>query len=270
MTNLIIKELSIYPVKSCAGFSLKSSHLGATGLTHDRSWMVIDEQGIFLTQRSHPQMALIETAIDQEQLILSSFGMEPHTVPKAHTEMERCITEVWDDSVNAIKIAGPTSDWLSQALGTDCHLVAFPQDELRQCDPEYAQQGEHTQFSDAYPLLILTEASLHGLNTRLDQPVGMNRFRPNIVIAGAEAHEEDEWSEITVADLRIRMVKDCPRCSVPTVDPTTGMLAGPEPMHTLSSYRTKNGEIMFGQNAIADNYGRLSVGDTVKATYRSR
>ncbi|MDA7969104.1 MAG: MOSC domain-containing protein, partial [Gammaproteobacteria bacterium] len=261
-----IAELNIYPVKSLTGYAAAECELTRAGLRHDRRWMVVRADGEFLTQRTHPQMALLQTEIRGGQLVLSGFGMDEHVVPAADDGMPRLKSRVWRDSVDAVELGVETAGWLSQALGEECKLVAFPGDRTRQCDRQYAREGEHTHFADGFPLLILSRASLENLNAKLSEPVGMERFRANIVVDGCEPHAEDAWTRMRANGAEIRLVKQCARCSVPTVDPQTGILAGPEPIHTLSTYRDRGGEVLFGMNAVVEREGALRVGDEVEVT----
>ena len=258
-----ISEIYVYPVKSLKGVSLESASLTAAGLDNDRQWMVVRSDGRFLTQRECPQMALVETAIDHGNLVLDTFGMASHTVEPVSDPNRRISTDVWGSPVSALVHAPATNEWLSQALGVDCQLVSFPGDQPRQCDPENSRKGDHVKFADAFPVLLISQASLDFLNSRLNTPVGMNRFRPNLVVTGCKAHEEDGWESVQVNGLELRNGTPCGRCSVPTVDPDAGVLAGPEPIHTLSSYRQRNGEIYFGMTFIPDTEGRISVGNSV-------
>ncbi|MGI9317718.1 MAG: MOSC domain-containing protein [bacterium] len=262
--SISISAINIYPVKSLAGVTLSSAHLDYAGIDHDRSWMVVKPDGQFLTQRTQPQMALVHAQVENSQLVLSSFGMDSHSVELADKSMPRLKTEVWGDRVDAIDTGDASAEWLSQALAEECRLVFFPTDEIRSCDPQRTNEGDHTRFADGFPLLLVSEESLGDLNNRLEIPVGMDRFRPNIVIRGCPAFSEDTWKTIEVNGLPLRIVDRCPRCSVPTVDPTTGVLSGPEPIHTLSSYREQDGEIFFGVNAVPDSSGTISVGDAIK------
>lgn len=262
--TITVSAINIYPVKSLGGITLDKAHMDYAGLDHDRAWMVVKPDGQFITQRTHPQMALIHTSFQDGQLVLSSFGMDSHTVALANAGMDRIKTEVWGDQVHAIDTGDDSAKWLGQALGEQCRLVYFPSNEVRQCDPQKSRNGDHTRFADGFPLLLLSEASLADLNSRLELPVGMDRFRPNIVIHGCTAFAEDEWQKIEINGLPLRIVGGCPRCSVPTVDQTIGVLCGPEPIHTLSKYRERDGEVFFGVNAVPDRVGTISVGDFVR------
>ena len=260
-----ISEIHVYPVKSLAGISLDSAQLNEAGFEYDRQWMVTRPDGTFMTQRNYPQMALVETRVDNGKLALSSFGMEPHIVaPVEKDNCKRINTQVWGDPVQAVEHDAQTSEWLSQALGVDCKLVSFPDGEIRQCSRSVSKVGEHTLFADAFPLLLLSQGSLDDLNARLENPIGMDRFRPNIVVSGCEPLAEDNWKKITVGDVRLRITQACARCSVPTVNQQTGVLSGPEPIHTLSSYRLRaDGEVYFGINLVPETTGVVRTGDRV-------
>ena len=260
-----ISEIYVYPVKSFAGISLDSAQLNEAGFEYDRQWMVTRPDGTFMTQRVYPQMALVETSISDGRLVLSSFGMEPHIVAAIDKNNgKRINTQVWGDPIQAWEHESQTGEWLSRALGVDCKLVSFPDDEIRQCARPLSKIGEHTLFADAFPLLLLSRGSLDDLNARLENPVGMDRFRPNIVVDGCEPLAEDHWQRITVGDVRLRVTRACARCSVPTVNQQTGVLSGPEPIHTLSSYRRReDGEVYFGINLVPETTGRLRIGDRV-------
>lgn len=261
--TITISELNIYPVKSLRGISLQTSPMELSGLRHDRRWMVVTPAGDMLTQRTHPQMALVETAIEDDRLVLETFGMAPLRVPPADAAMRRIRSSVFGSEVTGIDVGDETADWLSQAIGEPCRLVAFPGSDVRPCDPAVSRQGDHTLYADGFPLLVLGQSSLDDLNARLTRAVTMQRFRPNIVVVGSEAFAEDRWREVTAGDIPLRMVQACARCSLPTVDPEAGTLAGPELIRTLSGYRERDGEIYFGVNATPDRQGMLSVGDPV-------
>ena len=261
--TVTVSSLHLYPVKSLGGISMDHCWLGKAGFSYDRAWMAVKPGGRFITQRIYPQMALVQASISDGQLVLDCFGMDSHTVPVTSEVMSPCPTEVWGDAVQALDVGNETAEWLSQAIGEECRLVAFPDSSVRPCDPELSKPGDHTLFADAFPLLIVSQASLDDLNKRLTQPVTMNRFRPNIVIDGCQAFAEDDWLKIKINGVSIRVVDHCARCSVPTIDPDNGTIAGPEPIHTLSSYRQRDGEIYFGVNATAEIEGEITVGDTV-------
>ncbi len=260
MQQTTLSELYIYPIKSLAGIALTESVLEFNGLQYDRRWMVVSPNGQFLTQRSQPQMALVYPRFESKQLILSKQGMSDLTVP-AVTSNSKCIkATVWRDTVDAAHISDQVDAWISEAIGTRCQLVYFPDDVVRSVNPVYAKQGDKTAFADGYPLLLISQSSLDDLNTRLPQPLPMQRFRPNLVVSGCQAYAEDEWKAIQIGDVAMRVVKPCSRCAITTVDPETGSYAGNEPLRTLSTYRRQNNEVLFGQNLLHDTTGRLKVG----------
>ncbi|MCY4218889.1 MAG: MOSC N-terminal beta barrel domain-containing protein [Gammaproteobacteria bacterium] len=267
---MIIKELYIYPVKSFAGIPIIRATLLNTGFEFDRRWMVIDPHGEFITQRSCPQMSLVQTSLEKNQLVLSTFGMDDIYVPCPSENGQKTSVEVWGDKVNAIIHSDHINSWLSDALGRECKLAYFPTSETRACDPQVAKEGDSTLFADGFPLLLTNHASLNDLNGRLDHPVDMKRFRPNIVFQGKNPFEEDEWRKIEINGIDLRFAQCCPRCSVPTVNPETGIIEGPEPIRTLSEYRTgSDGEVYFGINMIPESTGIVSVGNEITIIHPS-
>jgi len=254
-----ISGLYIYPVKSLAGISLQQATLDSMGLEYDRRWMLVSEEGKFLSQRTLPKMALIQTSIDNGKLTLSMQGKQDLIVPQASEET--LPVTIWNDTVLANKVDDSCDRWLADALGVSCHLVYMKDDIVRQCDLKYAKQGDRTGFSDGFPMLLLSEASLDDLNKRLEKPVDMRRFRPNIVIKGCKPFAEDEWEKFTLANIPMLGVKPCSRCPIPTVDPDTGEKTGTEPISTLATYRKNNHKVYFGMNVIHQEQGVLSIGD---------
>lgn len=264
MANTIsITELTIYPVKSLAGIQLTSSKVDSMGLQYDRRWMIVDANGKFITQRTVPQMVLIKTALDENQLTLSVSDQEPHQVPLTHPNSEKMDVVVWKDSLTVSKVGNETDAWLSAVLGIPCHLVYIEDDVLRQCDLDFSQQGDRTGFADGFPILMISEESLNDLNARLDTTVDMRRFRPNIVIAGCEPFAEDELSDFTLGDIAMKGVKLCSRCPMPMVDPDVGERTSQEPIATLAKYRKWDSKIFFGMNVIHQQQGELAIGDVL-------
>jgi len=256
-----ISSLFIYPVKSLAGISLQQAPLDSMGLKYDRRWMLVSPDGVFLSQRKLPKMALIQTSLDKSgQLTLSMQGKPDLIVAEASDNTMP--VKIWNDTVLANKISDESDAWLTDILGTDCHLVYIKDDVVRQCDLKYTSQGDRTGFSDGFPMLLVSEASLDDLNDRLDKPVDMRRFRPNIVVKGCEPFAEDTWKHFTLAGIPMRGVKPCSRCPIPIVDPDTGERAGPEPIATLASYRKKNHKVFFGMNVVHQEQGLLQLGDS--------
>ena len=261
--NITVQSLHIYPVKSLAGIALTTSTVDSMGLKHDRRWMLVSPEGMFLSQRSHPNMALIHTRLNDDQLILSKSGLEDFIVPSADAAQTMKVT-VWKDTVTAQRVGKDADNWLSEALGIPCHLVYIPDNEVRQCDTDFSSQGDRTGFADGFPLLVISEASLDDLNQRLTHPVPMKRFRPNIVVTGCEAFAEDTWLHFSIGNLAMRGVKPCGRCVMTTVDPETGQRTGTEPLQTLMTYRKQGNNVCFGQNVIHNESGAISVGDIIR------
>ena len=262
--SIEITGLYIYPVKSLAGIALQESELDSMGLKYDRRWMLVSTEGKFLSQRTLPKLALIQTSLDEAgQLTLSVQNKPNLIVPKASDNTMP--VKIWKDTVLANMVGDESDRWLSEVLGVPCHLVYINEEIVRQCDLEYSKQGDRTGFADGFPMLLASEASLDDLNERLDTPVDMRRFRPNIVVKGCEPFAEDTWEKFKLADVAMRGVKPCSRCPIPTVDPDTGERTGTEPITTLASYRKKNHKVYFGMNVIHQEQGVLKLGDLYHA-----
>lgn len=277
-----ITQLVIYPVKSLGAIALDDACLTAEGLAWDRRWMVVDDVGRFVTQRQLPAMATIRVGLENEALVLSHPGVEPLRVPLAARSLMRRSVTVWEDRCDALDEGPEARAWFHAVLGdlrgSGLSLVRFAPDHRRRVEPHSLAPGEqaHTAFADGYPVLVASAASLAELNRRLATkglaPVPMSRFRPNIVIEGAEPFAEDGWDELAAADGRWRLGlrKPCQRCKITTVDQRSGEIPVPgEPLRTLveMNLRLFPGGY-FGQNAIplAGDGTRLSVGDTVAAS----
>ena len=259
-----VTGLSIYPVKSLAGIQLQDTYIDSMGLQYDRRWMVVSPEGKFLTQRTIPQMALIHTALDENgKLTLSKEGKESHNVPTTDDTSPKMDVVVWRDSLQVSRVGDETDAWLKEALGFDCHLVYIADDVLRQCDLDFSKEGDRTGFADGFPILLVSEESLQDLNDRLESPVDMRRFRPNITVSGLGAFGEDELKDFTVGGVEMKGVKVCSRCPLPTVDPDKGERAGQEPIATLMTYRKWDSKVYFGMNVIHQQQGKIRVGDSL-------
>jgi MOSC domain-containing protein len=262
MTNLVVSGLSIYPVKSCREVKINATRVESFGLKNDRRWMVVDEQGVMLTQRKMPKMCLIQPEIIEAGLILNHSKKDSLKVEVPTTNQKINVT-VWEDECQAYDAGDEAAYWLTQVLSIKCRLVYFPENEFRQVDLNYANEGDKTAFSDGFPILLISQASLNDLNSRLEKPVAMNRFRPNIVVEGCDAFAEDSWKEIQIGDTIYRIVKPCSRCAIPSINIETGEKED-EPLKTLVTYRKRNSKIFFGQNVIANTEGEIEVGMPVK------
>lgn len=263
MTALRVTGLYHYPVKSCRGIALNEAQLTPYGLAQDRYWMVVDQQGRFLTQRRFPRMALIEALPEDDGLLLKAPGLPPLSVPPPG--VNPLAVRVWGFDGTGVDAGDTAAAWLSAFLNYPCRLAAPTPALRRAVDPHYDTWGSEVMYSDGFPLLLISEASLESLNARLAEPVPMNRFRPNLVIAGCEPHAEDGWRTLQIgAGLIFHVVKPCARCTIPTVDQMTGV-RGNEPSATLATYRKwDDNQVYFGQNVIHESKsGLIKIGDSV-------
>jgi uncharacterized protein YcbX len=258
-----IASLHFYPIKSCRGIALGAARLDARGIAGDRAYMVVDEDGGFLTQRELPRMALIEPRPDGEGLLIEAPGMEPLTVRGHEAGPVREVT-VWDDRCQAIEMGDDAASWLSEYLATPCRLVRISPDAVRPVNPTFAVRADNQiGFADSFPLLLTSESSLADLNARMDSPLPMNRFRPNVVVRGAAPYAEDAWTRIRLGGVVANVVKPCARCPITTTNQETARRAK-EPLRTLATYRHVAGKgVMFGQNVIHDAPGVIRLGDPV-------
>jgi uncharacterized protein len=258
-----LSEINIYPIKSTRGIALRSAQVEHRGIQFDRRWMLVDETGLFISQREAPRLALVRTQLGKDTITVNAPGRQDLFLPAKLTGSERISAQVWDDAVRVIPAGMEAGQWFSEFLGSECRLVFMPDDSLRSVEPEYSVGSDIVSLADGFPLLLISQSSLDDLNARLANPVPMNRFRPNIVVSGSGAFDEDKWKEIRVGDLILRIAKPCSRCITTTVDQATG-IQGKEPLATLSQYRNVNGKVYFGQNAIPENDAVINIGDRVE------
>lgn len=252
MSHVTLTALNVYPVKSCRGSALAAATMESAGLADDRHWMIVRPNGRFVTQRELPRMALIATALDARSLTLSAPGAGSLAVAREESGASLDVT-VWKFTGRGIDCGAPVAAWLSAFLETPLRLVRFDASAPRVCSPEWTGDTRAiTEFSDGYPMLVLSRASLGDLNSRLPKALPMERFRPNLVIDGVGAYDEDRMHELRADGVAIRMVKPCARCSITTTDQEKGERDGEEPLATLKQYRfdaSLHG-VLFGQNAI--------------------
>ena len=264
MPQPVLSQLNIYPLKSAAGITLESAMLDRRGLVYDRRWMVVDDSGKFMTQRSIPRMALINTELVSQMLILNAPRMPELCMPLYPTEGTSQEVEIWGDRCEAWTATPQSSSWISQYLGKSCKIVFMPDHSNRPVDPDFAVDENQVAFSDGFPLLLISESSLSDLNNRLPESVAMKRFRPNLVVKNTKPYEEDSWKKIKIGECEFNVAKPCSRCVLTTVDPETGEFSGKEPLRTLATYRKHNGNVLFGQNLIGTKMGKLEVGMPVE------
>jgi uncharacterized protein len=259
--------LYVYPIKSCAGISLQSADLCATGLRYDRRWMLVDETGEFMSQRTHPRMALISVRFDLEHLIVTAPDMPELEIPLQQEDENLIDVRVWDDTNRGALVGEEADRWFGEFLECSCRLVYKPEDDLRLVDSLYAAEEDQVGFADGFAFLLISEASLEDLNGRLEEPLTMNRFRPNLVVRGCGPYAEDGWSRVKIGNVPFRVAEPCPRCAITTVDQNTGT-PGKEPLRTLATYRKTGLGAVFGCNLIHDALGTVRVGDPVETMPR--
>ncbi|EIF31232.1 putative Fe-S protein [Burkholderia sp. Ch1-1] len=282
-----ISELFVYPIKSCAGIALHEARLLATGLEYDRCWMVTDPAGAMLTQRAYPRMALIKVEIGAEDLVIRAPGMSELRTPLNAARLDAAPaiqTKVWRDAAYGLDTGAASAAWFSAFLGVPARLLRFDPGHERIVDPGYTDSvgGATTYFADGFPLLVIGQASLDDLNTRLNgkgaPAIPIDRFRPNVVLTGLDAYEEDYVETLSVdgdagENVQLQLVKPCSRCPMPTIDQAKGAPDPDwpnEPTDTMSVYRAnpqRDGAITFGNNAlVASGAGQwLRVGQSVEA-----
>ena len=264
--HLVVDSLHVYPLKGAAGFSPQSWPVDERGLRHDRRFMVVDADGVFISQRTYPRMALIRGEIAGDGLRISTAG-GMIDVPFPLTNAPTLRATVWDDCFD-VRIADPNaSRMLSEVLHAPAQVVWMPDDCERLTSIKRGEPRRHVSFADAAPLLLTTTAALEELNTRLQRSgssaIPMDRFRPNVVVRGATAGADDHWRTLRIGNAAFRVSNACKRCKVITIDQSTGEFAGNDPLTTLATYRAEGPSVTFGQHLMAEASGSISVGDAV-------
>ncbi|MFM8360508.1 MAG: MOSC domain-containing protein [Verrucomicrobiota bacterium] len=270
-SDLRLSGLFLHPVKSGRALSVTHGRVDALGLEGDRRWMVVREDGRFLTQRQNPRLAALQAAPAGGHLELHHPGAGFLRVPLAEGAGVRRAVTVWRDTVEAEDLGAAAAAWVTLALGEPARLVRFPDQGVRPVDPAHARPPARTAFSDGFPLLLVSEASREALNLRLVErgasPVPMSRFRPNLVVAGRglDPFAEDGWRRVRIGRLEFDVVKPCERCVVTTMDQEDGAIPEPgEPLATLAGFRRGDGPVIFGQNVIHRGHGEIRVGQPVE------
>ncbi len=250
---MYLSEIWIYPIKGLGGLALSEAPVERRGLRYDRRWMLVDDQGVFVTQREIAAMTHLGMAIEGAFLVayLKNKPKERVYMPLAPPvgDLKKMEVRIWDDSCEACAMPDDLNAWFSEQLGHSLRLVYMHDNSHRPADPTYAPAGHPVSFADGFPFLVIGQSSLDALNVRLAQPVPMNRFRPNFVFTGGLPHEEDQWQDFSIGAIPFRGVKPCARCIVPTTDQDSG-LRGAEPLKTLATYRQQGHKILFGQNVV--------------------
>jgi MOSC domain-containing protein len=249
-----VASLHVYPVKSCRGIDVDSFLMTETGPEWDRRWMIVTPAGMFITQRSHPAMATIAVAIEGGVLRLSAAGRAPLEVPVDHGGNSWPVV-VWKSACLGIDAGDAAAAWLSEVIGEPLRLVRQDPAQPRHANTQYAPESTPVSFADAYPILMISRASLEELNRRLPAPIPMARFRPNVVIDGVAAHAEDAMTRFRAGPVVLRGIKHCDRCPITTTDQVTGVRdPHQQPLRTLATYRhdyVLKG-VTFGQNCVVE------------------
>lgn len=266
---MYLSEINIYPVKSLAGISLEKSRIERRGLEFDRRWLLVDENNKFLTQREFPKMATVKTEILKDSLQVSSDGSSLQVSFEPQSSETKTV-KIWSNRCKAKIYENAVNEWFSDILETNCKLVMMPEETQRKVNYFYAvNKDDHVSFADGYPFLLIGQNSLEDLNSRLEEALPMNRFRPNFVVSDSEGFAEDSWKKIKIGETVFHIVKPCARCVMTTIDQANGEKGGKEPLKTLAQFRIPKRsikkKILFGQNLIAENGGAvLKVGDKVE------
>jgi uncharacterized protein YcbX len=267
---MILSEINIYPIKSLRGITLNESIIDRRGLRFDRRWMLVDENNQFFTQREFPKMATLAVEILEDGLCVSENENNKILIPFETDSDETARVKIWRSSCRAEVYKDSVNEFFRDALQTNCRLVLMPEETERKVNYFYAvKKDDHVSFADGYPFLLIGENSLADLNGKLENPVPMNRFRPNLVVKDSEAFAEDGWKKIKIGETVFHIVKPCARCVITTIEQEKGVKTGVEPLKTLSKFRIPKRsikkKILFGQNLIVEKEGEtLRVGDKVE------
>ncbi len=262
---LTISEINIYPVKSLRGISVNSAKVTDRGFQHDRRWMLIDNFGNFMTQREYPQMAFINVEIWEDSLKVyhRERNISPLYIPLKLKKSKTVSVPIWDDTCDALIVGKEFDLWFSKALEVECTLVYQPDETKRLVDNKYEPSNKPVSFADGYPFLIIGQASLDDLNSRLEIKLPMNRFRPNLVFTGGEANQEDKMKKFKIGNITFYGVKPCERCVITTTNQETAERLH-EPLKTLATYRKFENKVLFGMNLTHDGNGIVNVGDKIE------
>ena len=263
MPHLTLSEIYIYPVKSLGGISVNSALAEERGLKYDRRFLLVDENNMFMTQRDFAEMALLKLSFGENGFKVLNTKDGSHIIlPFESNSQEIMSVKIWDDVCDAVRVNQDLDVWFSQAIKKKCTLVYMPHDEKRTVEKKYINENYIVSFADAYPYLIIGQSSLDDLNTRLEKPLPMNRFRPNFIFSGGRPYEEDNWKDFRINNIDFTAVKPCARCVITTTNQETAERSS-EPLKTLSLYRKFDNKVLFGMNVIGKNNGTVSVGHRI-------
>lgn len=261
-----VTAISFYPIKSCGGIARHRADVGPRGLDGDRRYLLLDAQGVFLTQRRYPRLALVHVAERADGgYRVEAPGLTPLDLPRAWPDGPTVSVRVWRDDVEATELPREIGGWFGAVLGFPCRVAYLADHQHRAVPNEAAAFDDEVGFADAAPLLLTSEASLAELNGRLPTAVTMRRFRPNLVVDGDRPFVEDEWRRVRIGEVELEVAWPSARCVLTTVDPETGVMdAAGEPLKTLRSFRRSPSGVLFGQNVIPRRLGAISVGQEVE------
>jgi uncharacterized protein YcbX len=262
-SGIRLNGLYVYPIKSCDGVAVGEWYVDERGLRHDRRWMLVDEAGRFMSQRRFPRMALIGARSVPDGFVVSAPGMPSLEVPLRPPNGKPLRAQIWNDTVDTLTAGGEADRWFGEFLGVRSKLVHMPDESVRPVDPDYGEPGDLVGLTDSFPFLLISEGSLAALNARLEHPLPMNRFRPNLVVVGCDPFAEDDWKMVRIGPITFRVVKPCARCAITTVDQRTAA-TGREPLRTLATFRREGKKVLFGQNLVHNATGTLRADDPLK------
>ncbi|HEY1139538.1 MAG TPA: MOSC N-terminal beta barrel domain-containing protein [Lysobacter sp.] len=259
-----LSDLYLYPIKSCAPLALDEALVEVRGLAGDRRWMIVVADGRFITGRQFPELTLVRARPVEGGLTLDAPGM-PSLRVAIPGASEHSLVEIWKKPVAATFASVEAGQWLSRYLGTVARLVYMDDTVQRQVDPTFAREGDIVGFADSFPIMLLGRGSLELLNSQLDVPVSMTRFRPNFVVDTPDAHAEDAWKRIAIGEVEFDVARDCTRCNFVNVDPETGRKSHDgQPLKTLTAYRRFDAGVTFGRHLIPRSSGMVRRGDAVR------
>ncbi len=243
------------------GISVQSSKVLERGFEHDRRYMLIDEDGIFISQRTYPELVFFRPEVIDNHLFINHKN-KSISIPLASSLQNTIDTKIFDNPVPATEVSHEANTWFSSILDQNVRLVKMRGNDIRLKELAKGPKQVEVSFADGYPYLIAGTKSLNYLNTKLENPISLNRFRPNIVVGTTEAHIEDTWGGIKIGEVEFLIIKSCARCPVVTVDQSSGVKSK-EPLKTLVTYRKKENNVYFGANAISRGEGYVHIGDEV-------
>lgn len=260
-----LAAIYIYPIKSFPGLSLNKAIVEDEGIQYDRRWMLVDTKGMAITQRKNPELASFKISQQPDGFLITNPSEKSIMIPFDVLSTDEMEVQVWNDKMMAGLVGESFDSFFTESLGFQTHLVRVTPNMKRVVEPAYNQGNDIVSFADGFPHLLISEESLADLNSRLENPVDMSRFRPNLVVRGAVGgFEEDSWKKITIGEISFLIMKPCARCIMTTVDPSTAIKDKTgEPLKTLSQYRKKDGKVFFGQNLLHTLKGEISLTDDV-------